>query len=304
MKFYYYDHQGKGKAFHDVLIRHGWTMTRKEEEAEFAFVDTEINRREQFERFNKQGKPIFIYPHAARPDLLPDFDGYEASPFVTAHFVSARGHAEIMDAYGYPSPMPVVGWTLCSLKPFSPRKKAFKVLFAPIHSSRNGTMSTIDKEINIQTFKILHDLVKQGKIDLTVRYLYNLKYTGLEFVDDIAFIKGNPDHSTVMIDVADVVVSHQTFAHLSVARGVPTVMMGENRIPRYTLSTGLHTLVRSWEKYKNLLMYPLDILCADDPYALLVEATQSDEKIKDWLNRMIGDPFDGEYFYQYIMEHL
>ena len=304
MRFFFYDHQTKGKAFQDALIRHGWAMTRQESEADIMLVDSEITRHEQFKRFGQTGKPIFIYPHAARPDLLPDFDGYEASPYVTAHFVSAQGHVEIMEAYGYPNPMPVVGWSLCPIQSFKQRQKAKRILFAPIHSSRLGAMSAIDKEINVETFKILHDLVKQGKIELTVRFLYNLDFTGIPMKDNVFYVKGNPDHSTMQIDAAEVVVSHQTFAHLAVARGAPTVMMGESIIPRYTQSNGQYVTANSWDKYRDLLKFPLDILNTPDPYALLQESIQSDALIADWKRRMIGDAFDPDAFYGYIEESL
>ena len=305
MKFYYYDHQTKGKPYHDALIRHGWSMTRNEAEANMVLVDSEITRHEQFERFGKRGVPIFIYPHAARPDLLPDFEGSVASPYVTAHFVAARGHVEIMEAYGYPNPMPVVGWHLCPIQRFKARANVRRALFAPIHSSRNGAMSKIDREINVETFKILYELVKMDVIDLTVRYLYNLQFTGLVERDRVIYVKGNPDHSTMQIDAAQVVVSHQTFAHLAVARGIPTVMMGESIIPRYTQSNGRYMTAKSWDKYSHLLMFPLDILNTDNPYELLQEAGRSDAKIADWRSRLIGsEQFDPDTFISHVMEYV
>ena len=108
----------------------------------------------------------------------------------------------------------------------------------------------------------------------------------------------------MQIDAAEVVVSHQTFAHLAVARGAPTVMMGESIIPRYTQSNGQYVTAKSWDKYRDLLKFPLDILNTPDPYALLQESIQSDALIADWKRRMIGDAFDPDAFYGYIEESL
>lgn len=308
MKFWYYDHQRKGKAFADVLMSKGWTPTRNYAEARFMLIDCEVNRHNDIRKFHEQGKQVFVYPHAARPDLLPDFDGYEASPHVTAHFVTARGHVEIMGAYGYPNPMPVVGWSLCPILPFTPRRerKPLRVVFAPIHSSRGGALSKIDKQINLETFNTLLPLVKAGEIDLKIRYLYNISFTGLPPVErgGIRWIKGNPDLSFAQIDAADVVVSHQTFLHLAVARGVPAVAMGEGEIPRYTLTDGQYVLANSWEKYRDMLMYPLDILTTNAPMELFQCAMTSDESIRNWRERMIGRQFDPVRFYKIFEEYM
>lgn len=306
MNFLYYDHQGKGKPFYNTLISKGWSRTAQEDNAHIVLYDAEINRHEQIKRLHKKGKPVFIYPHAARPDLLPDFKGYSAAPDLTAHFVITEGHVEIMEAYGYPHPMPVVGWSMCPIEPFRERERARQVLFAPIHSSRSGAMSKIDRAINEATFKVLHQLVKEDQIELIVRYLYNIKFTGVpEEVEDVTYVKGSPDMSYAMIDRADVVVSHQTFAHIAVARGVPTVMMAENVPPRYTVTTGDYVLCRSWDKYAHLLRFPLDILRGNDPYKVLEDATKSRQDVADWRERMIGNNmFDPLKFMEVVNAYL
>lgn len=308
MKLYYYDHQTKGKPYCDALFSNGWTTTRNHAEADLMLIDCEINRHEEIQKYYDAGKPVFIYPHAARPDILPDSEGYHASPHVTAHFVPTKGQAGIMESYGYPNPLLVVGWSLCPIRSFiqSPNvKPPLRVLFAPLHSSRTGVMSEIAEEVNIKAFAILRDLVDSGRITLKIRYLYNRQFTGLPEVEHagIEWFKGNPDLSYDDIDEAQVVVSHQTPQYLAVARGVATVGMGEGYPPHYTMTDGSFKLTRSLDKYKDLLRFPLDILGADDPYEMLLNAIiKRNEEVEVWKQRMIGfRKFDPDDFYNRII---
>lgn len=295
-------HQNKAKAFIDALERRGWRQGTYDQ-AEFFLTDSDVNGREdKIKALAERGVKTFIYPHAARPDLINDFDGCDPCQYVSSHFIVAEGHRDVMKAFGYPTRTEVVGWSYCQIKPFRPRGRIRTVVFAPIHPSPNGVLNEIDRSINYTVFKKLTALADDGKIFLVVRYLYNLERSGLWPDPCAQYIQGKPDLSHALIDSADVVVAHQTYAHLAIARGVPTVMMGEWERPRYTLAGGQTKFARSWDKYRDLLMYPIDILDGeeDDPMNVLRRAARSDEEIADWRRRMIGEQFCPDKFVDLI----
>ena len=61
---------------------------------------------------------------------------------------------------------------------------------------------------------------------------------------------------------------------------------------------------KSWPKYKDMMMFPYDLLAAKNPMDLICEAMQSDAKIRDWKKRMIGDEFRGEIVVETVKRYL
>ena len=118
------------------------------------------------------------------------------------------------------------------------------------------------------------------------------------------YIEGQPNQSHAEIDAADVVVGHQTFAYIAVARGVPTVMMAEWEAPTYGNTPDTLIRARDWDSYRHLMMYPLDILAEEDTPALLERVIRSDCEIAEWRARMIGQPFDGDCFVELLEKYL
>lgn len=306
MRFYFYNHQNKGLPLVNAMKEAGWIWTGQSGQAEVVFSDNDVQARaKSLLSFHQRGKKIFLYPHAARPNLFNDVVGYPAFRYVAAHFLSASGHIEVMKRIGVSHPFEVIGWYLCPMRPFQPRARAERVLFAPIHPNNNGTLSRLDKHLNADTFRKLLALVDAGEIQLTVRFLRGLDKNGLWLDERVTYLEGQPDQSTTQIDEADLVVSHQTFAYLAVARGVPTVMMGESVPPRLGCEEDdTFQYVRNWDKYKDLLMYPLDILAEDDTLALFQRAIRSDAEIADWREQIIGEPFDPVAFVQKVKRCL
>ncbi len=118
-------------------------------------------------------------------------------------------------------------------------------------------------------------------------------------------MQGMTDLNISMLDDYDLVVGHQTFAFMAVARGIPTLMMDEWQAPRNGKDDLSVVTVSSWEKYNNLVMYPLDLLTTSDAFGLMNEAIRSDEMIKDWKGGMIGDKaFDDRLVAQTIRNYL
>jgi hypothetical protein len=251
---------------------------------------------------------IFVYPHTARPnlvnDITPEYQG------VTAHFVSAGGHVDVMRAYGYEKPLHVVGWSLCPIEPFRAREQPRNVLFAPIHER----CAEIDKRENQKAFRRLVKLVEKGLIHLTVRYYKaevgtGLAGSGLERYEhpEIEYYQIEqlePDWE--QIDQADLVVSHQTYAWMAVARGVPTVMFGRDIPPHLVPKEKEPVFAKHWDDYRKLMEYPYDINSAPEAkiWSLFERAVNDDKEIADWKQRMIGEPFDDEAYVNALEGYL
>lgn len=251
------------------------------------------------ERF---GVPVFMIPHAARPTVF--WDGiYDIWPHTICTFVIAEGHKEVMNRYGYPLPIEVSGWPFCPIKPYRPAKKVSKILFGPIHPNTNGWLCDVDRDINRKAFERLWKYCQETGAELTVRYIRQLEANGLREVAGVKYLKAVPDGSTKEIDEADLVVSHQTFAYLAVARGRPTLMMGEDVPPRSGNAPENLRYVNHWDKYADLMAYPMDILHGDTA-ELIEKVTQSDADIVKWRSDMIGKPFNGPEFVNKLESYL
>lgn len=308
MKFYFFNHQNKGLPLVRAMEAAGWVWTAQAGQAEVVFSDSDVpSRAKSLASFHQRGKKIFLYPHAARPNLFNDLSGYPPFPHVSAHFVTAAGHIDVLKRIGVRHTFEVTGWYLCPMRPFQLKERAYKVLYAPIHPNGNGKLSTIDKKLNADVYNLLLPLARAGEIQLTVRYLRGLVKNGLWEMPGVTYVEGVPDQSYAEIDQADLVIGHQTFAWIAIARGVPTIMMGEEVPPRIGCEeTRDFQFTRSWEKYKDLLMYPLDILspASQDVRELFARAIRSDEEIADWRTRMIGEPFDPGRFVDVVKWYL
>jgi hypothetical protein len=312
--FVAFNHQEKANPFIRALWERGYHRSDNHHvgrKVDFVLLDQAIHpsRRAWLEDFALGGTDLFfVYPHTARPNLVNDI--WPESERVTAHFVSAPGHVEVMRAYGYEKPLHVIGWSLCPIERFEPRPEPRRVLFAPIHER----CAKVDMDVNRAAFDRLLPLVRSGDIQLTVRYyrargghglagsgLAEYRHPGIEYtcVEALA-----PDWEP--IDAADVVVGHQTFAWLAVARGVPTIMMAED-MPAHLIPKGEAEMYpRNWDRYCHLLAYPLDLLACppSETLSLLRRAVASDREIAGWKERMIGEPFDEEAFVSALEGYL
>ena len=299
-------HQNKENAFADALRVRGWRECHyiHSQNVKFGLFDADWRPRD-IEKLN--GRPYFLYPHAARP--MVQYDGcVTPRQDCKAMFVSAPAGVHLMQVIGYPCEVVEVGWSLCPIKRFWPRALAQRILFAPIHPNGNGWLSQVDKRLNLETYRKLVRYAESHGSELVVRFCRNIIDNGLgdaiaEAHPNVIWKQANPDGSTGDILNADVVVSHQTFAYMSVALGVPTVMMGEDVPPRSGNSDKGFCYVEHWDSYKDYMMFPLDIL-SGDAEKIIDTAISTDEPIKEWRDRFIGQPFDGKKFVDAIEERL
>ena len=306
--FFYKAHQGKEKLYVAALENAGYTGSKRIiHNMDFTIMDHDVGPdgigfRKELPTMKRMRIPVLFYPHAARPTMF--WDGiYKMWPYTIATFVIAEGHMEVMKRYGYPFPIEVTGWTYCEIKEFQPTNSVKNILFGAIHPNTNGWLSPIDQDLNSRTLERLTAYSKANNINLTVRYIHELKQNGLKEVDGVNFVRGKPDGTFNMIDEADLVVGYQTFAYISVARGKPTLMMGEGIPARSGNMPKNFTYVSNWDKYKDLVMYPLDIL-EGDLDSIIKKATENDSYIAKWKKDMIGEPFNAENFVEKLEKHL
>ena len=290
-----FNHQQKAQAFVQALSPIYTPIPRTDrryKSARFVLSDNHVlTRGTRLEVLRRDGlRNFFIYPHAARPSLISAF--YPPWKHITAQFVVNETHIEVMRRIGCTETLYPVGWALCPIIPFRPRSELKQVLFGPIHP-RN---SNVDKQANRAVTDRLYPLAIKGEIYLTVRYLPPFDGNGIKKVEhpNIKYIEGAAGPATTLeqIDQADLVVGHQTFGFLAVARGVPTLMFGESMTPHVEMRDGTFTEARGWNDIKDLIVYPLDILDSEDPMSLMWKTASDDSPIAGWRDRMIGEAFD------------
>lgn len=302
--FVYHGHQGKERAYVQALRKAGYQPSIQElrHGLKFAIYDMDGNwRLARLERYYKRGLPVFLYPHAARPQVI--WDGiWDAWSHITCNFVPSEGHKEVMRRYGYEIPIEVTGWTYCDILPFQPVEKPMNILFGPIHPAISGWICDEDKDANKRTYKVLMDYCHETGAHLTVRYIRDLKENGLERIAGVTYIPGRPDLTIDEIDRADVVIGHQTFAYLAIARGKPTLMMRED-LPPHTVWQGETRWVKSWDKYADIMAYPLDIL-SGDPAKNIKLACSGTENTIAWRDRFINKMFDPKEFVDKLERYL
>ncbi len=243
---------------------------------------------EMIERYAGMGAKVLVYSHGAMP--ITAYDGiWEPSDRVSAYLAMTPGQKEVMEAYGYPYPIHVIGWHYCDILPFQACHEPKKVLFAPWHPHENGYLHPDRKWCNVDVF---HELRWMG-YELTVRHIRTLYQNGLNHVDGVEYVMGHADNSTKEIDEADLVIAEGTFAYLAVARGKPTVMFGQDLIPLDGYRDEMIKKVKSWEKYKDIMRYPYDV--KDGALYQVIEAACNSEPV-EWKEKLIGTEMDGQEF--------
>ena len=307
--FYLREHQHKGIEYVTALIMGSHWRTHRRMAADFIFFDHDIGAhgvgwRAGLEQAHDAGKPTFIYPHSARPNVM--MDTHPSWPYTKAVFTIGEGHKEVLRALNYPCPVEVTGWTYSEVRDFAPVKPdgKIKVLFAPIHPNRNGYLNDDDKACNAYAFEILLDT---PGIDITVRHIKDLEKNGIWQEDSVNYVEGLPDGSTKEIEEADVIIGSYTLAYITVALGKPLIMMAEQMRPHSGNMKGMIRYSPNWEKYKEIMRYPFEIEdCTDgsDFLELAYQVMAGQRSVESWKERFIGKPFDPKYFVERVEAYL
>jgi len=235
------------------------------------------------------GSPIIVYPHGALSWACWDA-GWKVNERTIGQLVIGEGAAEAIRAYGYPRPVKAIGWFYGECAPFAARPLE-SVLFAPIHALGNGEMYPAAAVENGRIFERLLDAAVLSGLRIIVRHIGNLRACGLWRTPSASYVEGSADVAHARSDES-VVVGFETFAYAAVARGQPTVMMGQS-IPYWTgHGLGEYRQAAHWNAYERYIRFPLD---ADegDCYFLaetLKEACASDTNIRGWRAQFVVEP--------------
>lgn len=316
MKFFLQDHQGKGRPYAEALISAGWSRADgiDDQDVCVGLFDHDIGdasgktTRPGAAFLHERGVPVMLYPHGARPML--QWDGmYPIWPHTRLNLLIAEGHREVMEVYGYPLPMAVSGWALCKLSAFSVQPSAseesrlIRVLFGPIHPTRNGFLHPADRAANTMTY---YKLLTTPGIKLTVRHVMSLERNGLWGEPGVNYVLGNPNGSTEEIDQADVVVGHQTFAYLAVARGKAVIMFGNDVRSHSGNSMSNMKWAAHYEAYRELMRYPLEMETARDGKETrkLIDCALASDVGQAWRERFIGEQMEPGKLVELIERNL
>jgi hypothetical protein len=284
------DHFGKAIPLARALSRAGHELTPINEVADLLLIDLDdphYGYQRVIDAHKAAGATVLLYPHGACPMLT--WDGmYEPSENVDGNLVIGTGHAEVMRRYGYPSPIHVIGWSLCERAPFRAAPDVRRVLYAPTHPSGHGHLTDVERELNARHYEAL----LAGPWELTVRHIGTLEQNGLWEADGVRYSRGDYTIATDDIDAADVVVAAPgTFPALTVARGTPMVTYGQGLEPTYGLPGEPVVTLRHLDLYERYMRYPFDI--ENGPLdEVLHAAARSEAPIADWKRRFIGDQMD------------
>lgn len=303
-QFYLHNHQGKLSALAESLKNHEYRRVTRLAAADFLLTDIDVlGRRKAISKMQELGRPTFLAPHTGRPVL--QWDGmYDPHPAVTAVFTFAKGGAMVPRLYGFTQkPIHPIGWWYCDILPFRPCEKPLNVLFAPIHVNGNGFLTEREKNTNVLAYQKLLELVSSQGIKLTVRYLHNLEWNGLWKEEGVKFVKGEPDQSVKEIAAADVMIGHQNMLYLAAASGTPALGIAEYLVPISGSSQHNIRTVESWNKYRDILMFPHDLLTGD-PWESILAACEGEESVAQWKELFIGKPYDEDLFLEYLEKYL
>ncbi|KKL53421.1 hypothetical protein LCGC14_2275620 [marine sediment metagenome] len=309
--FFFKRHQHKDKAFVKALEVRDYARWPFMNFPDLFFYDHEhgeygygINN--QLDMVFQKKRPVFIVPHTGRAGY--PYTLREAWPHAVARFVFSEGSKKMYEMCKVPGPIEVIGWAWSAIYPFIEPNigEKMKILFCPIHPNENGFLHKIDRTVNHQTLRAMARM--KNVADIKVRYLQALEHQGLWVEDGIEYVKGDPDGSLKEVGEADVVIGAYTLAYLSIARGKPTIMIGEHE----KLHSGNTKQLMKWTNtehlWKDYVKYPYNFeevfYDADDVYKMIGEVLRYSEEVEAWSSLFVGDPFDPDKFVDIVEGYL
>jgi hypothetical protein len=295
-----HNHQHKADALIGALLLDGHEVAHEIKDLDILLVDHD--RTDYYKKLIdegiKDGAKIVMYPHGATGFLA--WDIYSPDERVSAYFAIGRGQYNIMKQYGYPHPVYVTGWHWTELKHFRKVDEIKNILFAPIHPLSNGFLCEARKKANRDAFKAARSLGG----NLTVRYVGNLEDNGLRELKSVSYQKASYDTMLSSIDKADLVISCNTFAHIAVARGAPTIMYKEEGAFSDGDTEEAMTACNSWNAYRYYWEYPLSFAKDRNIKTLAELAIRSDIDIEVWKDNFISTQFNPYSFPRLLMRVL
>ena len=277
----FHDHQNKGIGLVRALRELGLQPSDSQPDLFLVDFDGPEYYRSMINRYHQAGAKVAIYPHGATAQLCLDI--WTVSQGAGAYLAFSEGQAEVLRKFDFPRPVYVTGWHWCEQYPARPIGNVSRILFAPIHPLGNGFLHPKHADANRRAFENLLANVPTGNI--SVRLLGTPEANGIRNVPGVEYHQAWLDNSTADMDKADLVVSYGTFGYLAVARGIPTVMYGQD----YPLMDGPSMLesvtARSWDLYGDYMRFPVNDMAG---------LAGSEQAVADWRKLFIGEQITQE----------
>lgn len=294
MKIQLSDHQDKAYQLRQAILDAGHEVV--ESYADLLLIDFDgpiAYYPRVIEEAYAQGADVYLYSHGAMP--LTCWDGvWKPHPYTRGYLAQTPGQKRVMEAYGYPNPIHVIGWHYCEQLPFRPTE-ARNVLFAPWHPQGTGFLLP---EGQVANKAIFSNLVNIQGINLRVRLVGRAEQNNIEIVDHVEYEPSNRSLSGAVASIlkADLVVGYGTIAYLAVALGIPTIMYGQNTEPYDGYSPETLKYVKNWHLYRDIMHYPFDAdgLGIDELTELMSFAAQHEAAA--WREEFIGQQWDKAKF--------
>ena len=301
--FYVIRNKDAAAEYIDALLSAGYYEQNRIWHADFLLIECEHGGTTRDRIFEiARVKPVFKYPHTPYSYWIND-GPYPAAP-VKCNFVVGQGAVMGMAAYGYPYRVEPVGWTGCPIKEFTPTKGT-KLLFVPPHLVRAGKYA--DHEIVYPAVVKAAEFIARHRNSfesVTVHYsLDGIDESGVGVLKkhNVTFrpvqIRGIEEPRKQALEQMqgfDLVISSNTFAHLAIASGIPTILFGADTLDYH---------VNSYALYRDHYRFPraLEDMSIQD---VLDVRKEEGADVKRWKELNIGRPFDAKRFLEVVKEYV
>ncbi len=141
-------------------------------------------------------------------------------------------------------------------------------------------------------------MIRQPELNITVRYIKDLYECGLFEVDGVQFIKGEMNNEYSDIPNYDVIIASDTFATMSVALGVPLLMMNSEADRLRRNERDRFRAYKARERYRRLTAYPFNIeevISSDFRFMHMLHRAMKCP-VSGWKRAFVGHSFDAGKF--------
>jgi hypothetical protein len=287
--------------YHSALVQDGYIETQDINLASFIVHDAVHPGLDEYLKH----KPNFVTPHTPQSSFL--WDGILRTDIpVCCNFVSGPAGRRIMELYGYPYRVEVVGFNRCEVRKFTPTT-GNDLLIVPSHSLQHREYTYqgyIDWALETLRF-ILKNRDAFGKITLCwdeerfdYKFMDEMKKKGFIIIPTNPYVDKEPlKRMMYRMEMADLVLSCGTVGCVAVALGRPTVFFSERGQAR-----SFPKDANNPHLYDHFLRFPLaaEKMTIDE---ILAIRTAPNPQIEHWKEQIIGGPFNAQKFIEVIGQY-